>query len=291
MIKKPIYYAILSFSALIGIVASVLRLVAIKSNSGSPSIELYSVDRNLTTDFVDYFYIFCLVFIVVAALFCRGVVCGKKATFSQLSSRISFAFLSLMSAGVAIWYIVAEFTRGNVGYENADYYFMFNYSYGDVSDKSFLFMAVIACLILSSAYFAFAAFDGFNKKPFLFSVASFAPVAFAALKLVQDFLLQNRLMAWGYAYNYHLLSYAFLLLFFVNETRFSAKQTNTALYVLFGLCAAVTLLVFAVPTVVLSLAWLETPDHNFVFCLLDILMAIYIFVRLFTFKLNDKVKA
>lgn len=291
MIKKPIYYAVLSFSALIGIIASVLRLVAIKSNSEDTSIELYSVDRNLTTDFVDYFYIACLVLIVVAALLCRGIVCGKKTTFSRLPSRISAAALSLMSAGVAIWYIVAEFLRDNVGYENAEYYFMFNYSYGKVSERSLLFIAVIAALVISAAYFAYAALDGFGKNPLLFAVASFAPIVFAALRLIQDFLLQNRLMAWGYAYNYHLLSYAFLLLFFVNETRFATKQTNTALYVLFGLCAAVSLLVFSVPTVVLSLAWLETPDHNFVFCLLDILFAIYIFVRLFTFKLNSKVKA
>lgn len=291
MIKKPVYYTILSFSALVAVIASVLRLVAIKSNSAGPSVELYSVDRNLTTDFVDYFYIACLVLIVVASLFCRGIVCGKKPTFSTVPSRISFALLGLLSAGVSIWYIVAEFMRDNVGYENAEYYFMFNYSYGEVSERSVLFILVIVCLMLCAAYFVFGAFDGFGKNPFLFSIASFAPVAFSALKLIQDFLLQNRLMAWGYAYNYHLLSYAFLLLFFVNEVRFSAKQTNSALLILFGLCAAVSLLVFAVPTVVLSLVWLESPDHNFVFCLLDILFALYIFIRLFTLKLNTKVNA
>ncbi len=140
---------------------------------------------------------------------------------------------------------------------------------------------VIIFMLFTGSYLALDAVGFLSEK--LKPVFSFGTIAFGISRLASEFINTHDKQYLS-SNEYHLLSLALVLLFFSHNTRFLIHKENSFWLKFFGLFASFALLVYAVPELYLAISEPYYVDSVFIFCIVDLVLAIYILARLLSVK-------
>lgn len=291
MNNKTCFKAVLLLSIIASLVAGAFLSIGLLSNSDDSGLNAYKSDN------IGYFNLVCWVFVaccVVYALCCFtvGKRIPKTVDFSGRLSKIAYGILGVSCVGLAVFNFVREFTMvkptANFGAAPKNYYVLLEYDGAGKTSVSFLFLAFTAALITTAVYFLYMAFSkktvGGNG-----ALLSLLPALAIVLKTVYDFLLQSG-GGYGGLYNYHLLALGFVLLFAVGEARFHLGKGIPQMYAFYGLVGASASIVFSIPVIVVYLNGSAGAEWHPVYCIIDLAIAVYIYIRLFSLNVREFVK-
>ena len=165
-------------------------------------------------------------------------------------------------------------------------FFVYRLSIIDVPTSKLNYL-VILLMLCTGAYFALDAVGFISNKtrPWFATLA----VGFGIARLISEFLNLHDSQYLS-SNEYHLVSLTALLLFFVNNARLHVYENAGIWYRFFGLISALSLMVYALPEIYISLFEPYYIDSVFVFCLVDAVLALYVIAKLLSVK-NLKHKA
>ena len=288
MSHKLIYRAVLVFSLLAAFVfgAFMTASIALSADGTIADINTYSADKVKFFNLISWLYIACLVGFLGFTF-----VNKNRFTKSLRFSTKNYKYVSIIggatTSGVVLYNLFNTLFLPATVYSSetpksvdASYKLIIRTVTGVHVNWSYLLLMIATAL--SAFYFFYCVFSTRNKNSNLFAGLSMLPSVALAAKLIFDFLMQNS-NGYGQLYNYHLLSIGLFLLFSVNESRFYMRKAAPALYVFFGLSGIISSFVFALPVLILSFTGVVTSNGpSIVFCLADVAISAYIFVRLFS---------
>lgn len=276
---KTIYRAVLLFSLIAAVISAAFMGLSLLKNADSDGLDVFSSESVEYFDFISWLFIICAAAYLIA-IFVFGKRIRKAVDFGSKPSRIAYGGMGITLTFVALYSFYREYSaKYGSGKPTKNIYVLFE-SVDDVTKLSPLYLAFTVALWGSVLFFCFAAIQKGKAEGDAFAALSMLPSIALAIKIVYDFLLQNN-DSYGAFYNYHLLGLGFALLYSVNETRFYFKKAAPALYVFFGLLAAFCNTVFGLPALVISLSGNVGTNWHPAFCLADIVIAAYIYIRLF----------
>jgi len=217
---------------------------------------------------------------------------GKSLKLSSVANRYACLLGGAISSSVVLVSVISEivsepFIVGVSSSNDVDGFYRFVKYTALGKSYNFAYMGLVLIFALTAVYFFYCAFKS-NKQNITLAALSLFPVIAFAAKLIFDFLMQNS-NGFGKLYNFHLLSLGFILLFFVNETRFYIKKSAPALYVFFGLSAGVATAIYSLPIIILSITKvINVSSTNLMFSITDIVFVAYVYIRLFNLTKKPK---
>lgn len=292
MNHKLIYRAVLVFSILAAFVfgAFMTASIALSADGTIADINTYSADKVKFFSLISWLYIICLVGFMCFTFFNKKRFVKSIKFTSKTYKNVSILGGCTASA-IVLYNVLAQlFTKAPVYNAeslkgvDASYTFVVRTILGSEVKWSYVFLMLATAL--AAFYFFFCVFSPRNKNSNLFAGFSMFPAIALAAKLIFDFLMQNS-NGYGQLYNYHLLSVGLFLLFFVNESRFYMRKGVPALYMFFGLSGIISSVIFALPVLLLSFTGIvKSNGPSVVFCLADLAISAYIFIRLFSLEIK-----
>lgn len=289
---KTVYKTILIFSLFVAIVAGTFMTVSFLHCSDTGSLNVYSPDSVEWYVPVTWLFAVCVaVYVIAAVLFSKRI--DKLVDFSSPHSKTAYSMMGLVLVALFVFCLGREFLTDE-SYDHGNMYVLFKETVifnTSTTEVSYLYLAFLIAVIASAAFFFYAAFgksvdyDGKNTGSERFAAMSMLPSLALALKIIYDFLLQSG-YGYGALYNYHLIGMGFALLFSVYETRFYFKKALPALYLFFGLTAATSSLIFSVSALALFFAGKAGANWHPAFCIVDVIIVVYIYIRLFSLKVH-----
>ncbi len=279
MKNKSIYCAVVAFSLVMSLLIGSFLAIAVVSNSTADDVALYGYKLGSSYTAVLCMIAVCIVmFLAVTFIYKKNFKkafnnSGAAATYSKI-------FIALALVAYCVYCLMYQLDSPESSYS------LLNKSFGMWNT------VVFVCALISAVYFFLAVFldkkiKALEKKQNLFGILSVVPVLGLAVRLVLDYLIQN-VNVHGDMYRFHLLAICAMILFAINESRFIVDKAAPALYVFFGLTASMFIMTYAIPTLVLAFKGYSTFDENAVFCLVDVAVAVYIYIRLFTVNWRAK---
>ena len=271
-IKRYNLFILTSFAATVAL--CVARLMLILNNIEMDSLEnsagLYYLDGSNAP------VIFAVVCVVVGVLFVAGTVYfTKEITASEGIDSPSVHFTSAINgltlAAITLYFsYLLLFEKGSFSYE---------------------LLAITLLTAISAAYFLLISSRRASKRfKTLVTVLSMVPAVLTAIRLLLDFIARSLTVS-ASSYSYHLVGLAFLMMFLCCEGRFNVGYRRKGLYVALGLITAMLLTVYSVPALYLSLFWpLEFTDVT-IYCVADVVMALYIYCRLLSVPKREEALA
>jgi len=165
-------------------------------------------------------------------------------------------------------------------------FFVYRLSIIDIPTSKLNYLVIIL-MLCTGAYFAMDAVGFISNKtrPWFTTIV----VGFGITRLISEFLNLHDSQYLS-SNEYHLVSLTVLLLFFVNNARLHVYENAGIWYRFFGLISALSLMVYALPEIYISLFEPYYIDSVFVFCLVDAVLALYVIAKLLSVK-NLKYKA
>ncbi len=292
MNNKTIYYTVLAFALLASLIFGVFMTLSISQSADSTiaNINAYSADKVKYFNLISWVFVACLI-IFLFFTFTQKKYFGKSLKISSGGNKAACLIGGGVSALVVVFNVVAEIVSKPfiVGTDNAkdiDGFYRFIKYTALGKSYNLPYIGLMIVLALTAVYFFYCAFKA-EKKAERLAVFSLCPVLAFGAKLIFDFLMQNS-NGFGKLYNYHLLSLGFMLLFFVNETRFYIKKPAPALYIFFGLAASVATSIYSIPILILYTAnVIELSGINLMFSVMDIFFVAYIYTRLFKLSIRE----
>ncbi len=287
---KTVYKAILLFSIVAAIIAGIFMTVSFFHVSDNNGLNVYSSDNVEFYGLVSWIFVLCAVSYVVTLAVLRKRI-DKRTDFVCNRSRFAYGLMAFVSAGLLGFCLGREFFTADT-YDCGNMYVIFQKEHlanTQVEEVSYLYLLFLIALVGACAFFAYAVLrqrngvDAVNEK---FGAFSMLPSVAIAVKIIYDFLLQSG-HGYGALYNFHLLGLGFTLLFSVYESRFYFKKAAPALYVFFGLVAAAASLIFSIPALILFFAGKAGANWHPAFCLADIVIVAYIYIRLFALEVHQ----
>lgn len=136
--------------------------------------------------------------------------------------------------------------------------------------------------LLSMVFFFYASSKNVDPQGNLFSALALLPTAHFAVRVLDYFLSVN------YKPNtdntlFHLFSLCAFMLFFLSEGKHSRGEGSGIAYIFFGFAAILLTSVYALPNVMLSAFWIVPFSVDAVYSCVEIVVAIFVAVRLFNF--------
>ncbi len=267
MKKKSVYYSLVAFSLVAALIIGTLLAATVISSSTADDIALYGYKLGTGYTVVLVMIAVCL----VAFAACTFVLKENfKKSFNNNSPSASYAKMLVALAVIA--YIIYSFVNpdNTVKAGNSVWYTVLK-----------VLSALSALYLLASALFA----EKIKKD--VLAVASLLPVIALVAKVILDYLIQN-VGIHGDLYHYHLLSLCAFVLFAVNESRFLIDKGIPSLYVFFGMTSAVFTMVYALTNLALVIKGYRTWDMNAVYCLVDLALVAYVYIRLYNVEWRNK---
>lgn len=287
---KAIYKSVLALSVFAACVLGVFMAVSLADCSGDSGLDIYNSKSVEYFGLVSYsFAAFCVLFFAASTTLGRRV--SKKLSFDGLLSQGAYIGMGVFLTGVFAFYLFREVWQNISGIVYDAYVISApNTDPNSLSQTeiSWLFLAFMVLLAASAAFFFFAAFNS-KKHEEPFALASMIPSAAIVIKIIYDFLLQSN-HGYGSLYNFHLLGLCFVLLFSVNESRFYFKRGIPFLYIFFGITGATASVIFSISTFTLLALGRAGSNWHPAFCVADIAIAVYIYIRLFTLNVREFAK-
>jgi hypothetical protein len=145
---------------------------------------------------------------------------------------------------------------------------------------------VIILMLFTGVYFAMDAVGFIGEK--LRPIFSIGAVFFCIVRLAYEFITLHEFQECS-SNEYHLLGLAFLLLFFSCNARLHVYGKVGFWYKTFGLCAALTLLIYSIPEMYISLFEPYYVDSVFIFCVVDAVLAFYVLSKLLSVRKIDSI--
>ena len=285
---KTLYKSLLLFSIVAALIAGVFMTVSLLHTSDTDGLKIFSSDNVEYYQLVTWIFVVCAVGYIAAIVF-LGKRIDKRMEFAGKSSGIAYALMAAATFGVFGFSIAREaFADGSYDLDNMYVVYTKETLVGSVqtTQVSYLYLLFLASLIGAFVFFVYAFFKKSTAGGDSFGAFSMLPSVALAVKIVYDFLLQSG-NGYGALYNFHLFGLGFALLFSVYESRFHFKKASPALYVFFGLVCSMASLIFSIPALVLFLKGKAGANWHPAFCVVDIFIVVYIYIRLFSLKVHQ----
>lgn len=137
----------------------------------------------------------------------------------------------------------------------------------------------IILMLITGAYFAMDAigFVGETSRPIFSMIA----IGFGIARLMYEFIRLHDFQYYS-SNEYHLISLIALLIFFCNDAKHVVYGKVGVIYKSIGLFASLSLLIYSLPEIYLSLFEPYYVDSNFIFCIVDVSLAFYVLAKLFS---------
>ncbi len=292
MKHKTIYLSVLAFSLLASLIFGIFMTFSIaqSTNLTITDINAYSADKVKYFSLISALFMACLIIVVLFTFVYKNKF-TKSLKFVSNTYKYTSILGGFIASGVSLFAIIREFVAPPINTVSSSvksaeiFYRIFKHSPKGIT-LNLAYIAMVLVIALTAGYFFFSAFTKREKMGNLFAGLSMLPSVALAAKLIFDFLMQNS-NGYGHLYNYHLLSLGFFLLFSINESRFYLRKAAPALYVFFGISGAISAAIFAIPVLFLSLTGVvKATGTNIAFCLADVAMAVYIYLRLFNLDIK-----
>lgn len=253
---------ILAWVILIGIAASIYRIIVIKNNieiTRSDDFDYYLFDSPATY----YFAVLTAGLILLCII--TAVYLGKRMNNSLVQSEPSVIFTSSLSGFLLF---------------GAVFYYIFYFS-DHKNELSPLVYGIIASAAISAVFFLMNASGRAESNKKAASWLSLAPIAFFAFRLLYDFIRQSTMHNVSSA-PYLLLSLVAFLLFFLAEGKFRVGSGNITFYMLYGFLSVLLSLIYALPALALSAFWLLPTNYTMIYSAIDLTIVLYIVSRVFS---------
>ncbi len=255
-------FAVIVFTVFVAFLAAV-RVFAIEQSVEFPGFSgegsSYKLENTIYTSSFFVLYVLGCVAAFVISVF------SHKVSFGTSKRSNPFIFISSLAGFCMV---------GCAGF------FVYRLALIDASVSKLTYWVIIL-MLLTGAYFAMDAVGFITEKTRpLFSTVT---VVFGIVRLISEFLSLHESQYLS-SNEYHLVSLAALLLFFCNNARFHIYGKAGIWYRFFGLFAVLSLLVYALPEIYISLFEPYYVDSVFVFCLVDAVLAFYIIAKLLSVR-------
>ena len=272
------------FVLAVSVVMSILRTFIVSTNleKNSANADIYYLPENfIVVAFASAFAILVLAFLTSSIRFGRKtVVFDDHETASSVGSLIA-AFLVLGTT--VAYFIVLSISQAKApsGYGPPT-----KGGITGLQDVSVLEILVIAFAIASALKFLLIGIrnhksDGLSSSSL--AILSLFPIVFASLRLLNDFVKTSAIpMASSNAY--HMISLVALLLFFLVEGKSYVSESKSVLVDFYGYVAIFSLLVYAIPDLVIHLFGTFDFDMAACFSIADLGFATYVITRLYSTK-------
>lgn len=234
-----------------------------------------NMDINPTAENANYYlldnaqtkYYSVLTMIAVIVFFVIALFLGRRMKNEIVFGESSIIFTSSLSGFLLLGCV--------------SYYFL--YFDEDSAKISALEICIIITAVLSTVYFIANASKKADSSNKIIAWFSLAPIAFFALRLLNDFIRQSTSPD-ASSTPYLLLSIIAFLLFFLTEGKFLSGSGNIKLYIFFGFVSILLSLIYSLPVLALTSFWVLPSDYTLLFSAVDLTIALYISAKLCNLK-------
>lgn len=266
-IYKITALAVLGVSVLI----SIIRIGILDKNIEIESVStesIYFINRNSETiGFVIFCGCFVLAFIVLA------FIIGKKAD----------RFIDMETSPVVFSSALCGFMLMATGF----YYSYLFLTTKDIETGKFI---ISLMMIFASVMFLYLALSksGANKNIILFM--RLIPALYAIVRLLVDFVEQNRLPE-NSAVAFHIISLVLLMIFMVYEGKSTFGTVAMRTYLAVGYLCVFFMMIYSVPNLFVTITKYPQLDKYILFSAVDIVLALYVFSRVYSVTRGTKENA
>lgn len=246
--------------ALASFLLAVIRIIVLKENiepAGDAKGFYYILNNTETVVYLVFTCCFALAFTCVA------FIIGKKANsfipFDSSPVVFSSSLCGFMFLATGLYYSYQFFTDHSV------------------SGSRF---AIALSMVFASAMFLDLALLKEGKKRKSITYLRFIVCGYSILRLVLDFIEQNRHPA-NSAVSFHILSLIAFMLFIVYEGKLEFSPGSMRAYLISGYLCVLFMLVYAIPNLVITLMDI-TIDPYILFSAVDISIAFFVLTRTFS---------
>ncbi len=140
---------------------------------------------------------------------------------------------------------------------------------------------VVILMLFTGSYFAMDAVGFISEK--LRPLFSFGTMAFCMVRLMYEFLNCHNFQSFS-SNEYHLVALTLMLLFFSSNTKFHVYGKAGFLFKFYGLFSALSLLIYTLPEIYISLFEPYYVDSTFIFSVVDAVLAFYILAKILSVR-------
>ncbi|MBQ6905511.1 MAG: hypothetical protein IJN75_00710 [Clostridia bacterium] len=162
------------------------------------------------------------------------------------------------------------------------------YYYFSGKEYSVLEWAIACLLILASAFFWYASSKAVDPRSPKFTLLSVLPLVWAVLRVL-EFFIKIHIKSADTNELFHLFSLCTIMLFFLEEGKFSLGFGNKKAYVFYGLCAVVLTMVYALPHALLAAFWVVNFSMEAICSCLELIVVVFIISRLFNYPRQSSI--
>jgi hypothetical protein len=279
-IRKKNVLLVVMISVIMAILRTVIVSANLEKNSGNADI-YYLPENFVVIAFAVASAILLLAFLVSAFKFGRKTIEPDDiSTPSSIGSLI--ASFALLGATIAYSFVFGESQKGPEFFANG----MPQRDFVNLQQPSMLEIFVVAFAVASALKFLLIGIRNHKSAKLRSSsvaVLSLFPIAFAALRLLNDFIATSAI-PFASSNAYHMVSLIALLLFFLTEGKAYVSESKAFLPDFYGYTAIFMLSVYSIPNLVLSSFGTLTFDIDAAFSIADIGFAVYVITKLYSSK-------
>lgn len=256
--------------------------------------------------------VFCLVSIALAfwreqmtRMFAESVGISESIVYDNIKIigdwRVSvFPYLVIAMLGVAF---VFSLLAGRYGDQTVEYkdiasvfcssltaFMMLTTASFDVyyyfcgAEYSIFQWAIVCMLLLSCAFFLYASSKNVAPRSKLFMMLSILPIVLMALRVMEYFFtIHSRPVDANELF--HLFSMAAMMMFFLEEGKFSAGNGNGKMYIFYGLSSVLLTFVYSLPHSLLSAFWVVNFSTKSIYSCLELVIVVLIIGRIFNYEM------
>lgn len=208
-----------------------------------------------------------MVLLLIAVAFVIASLAGKTGASTLEYKDIASVFCSSLCA-----FMMATTALFNI-------YFYFN-----GAEYTIIEWAIVCLMILSCAFFGYASSKNVQPQSTRFMFLALLPITMFLVRVMEYFFQIN------YRPNnatelFHLFSLCAMMMFFLEEGKFSAGNGNGKAYVFYGLSAVLLTMVYSLPHAILSAFWIINFSLESIYSCLDLVFATFIIGRIFNYEL------
>lgn len=273
MIKRNYKITVIVFS-LVAIALGFWRETATRMFAESIGVSEYSIYDNikLVGDWrVGAFPYVVIAMLVVAATV--AILAGRTGSKTVEYTDIASVFCSSLCAFLML--TTAFF----------DIYYYFN-----GADYTVFEWAIVCMLLLSCAFFLYASSKNVAPRGKLFIFLAILPIVLMALR-VMEYFFQIHAKPVDANELFHLFSLCAIMMFFLEEGKFSLGVGNGKAYIFYGLSAIVLTMVYSLPHVLLSAFWVVSFSTKTIYSCLELVIVTLIIGRLFNYEMVESAEA
>lgn len=234
----------------------------------SIGVSEYSVYDNITI--VGDWRVGAFPYLVIAMLgvaLTIGLLAGRTGSKTVEYKDIASVFCSSLCAFMMI----------TTAFFNVYYYF-------SGAEYSVLEWSIVCMMLLSCGFFLYATSKNVEPRGKLFMVLAVLPIVLMALRVMEYFFTVNSRPVDANEL-FHLFSLCAIMMFFLEEGKFSAGCGNPKAYIFYGLGAVLLTFVYSLPHALLSAFWVVSFSVKTIYSCLELVIVALIIGRLFNYQM------